>query len=248
MLQISICDDEPVFLDLIEDLIDSVLQDKPFHYSVDSFRSGEELCDELDKGALYDIIFLDISMQGMSGIDVARRLRTHFHNIKTVLIYISFYENRAKEVFCFNTFRFLSKPIDPVLFKEYLLDACEFLKEQRDRFYSFKDIAKGMCALPVDDIIYFANKGNHRINIVTKEETYTFYGKLTELQEELQFHKFLLIHHSFLINFTHIKQITYVRVCMSNQTELVISGPKRKDIRRRYSQLLTEIREGRAKW
>lgn len=244
MIHIAICDDEPVFLEQIKDLVDTVLSSEIFSYAISCFISGEDLCDELNNGTIYQIIFLDISMKGMSGVEVAEKLRSHFKLHKVILIYISSYDKRAKELFCFDTFRFLSKPIDSVLFRKYLLDAIKLLKEQQDNIFKFKDNAFRNCSILLDDIIYFSSEA-HRINVITNAQIFQFYGKLKDVYEELELHGFLLIHHSFLVNFKHIRLISYEKVVMSDQTELIISGPKRKEIRQKYSELFKERKKGR---
>ncbi len=87
--------------------------------------------------------FLDICMNGMNGIEVGTRLRNYFKIKKTIIIYISSYDNRAKEVFCLDTFRFLSKPIDPELFKRDLLSAYKRLNEIKDDFFVLRILKKG---------------------------------------------------------------------------------------------------------
>jgi DNA-binding LytR/AlgR family response regulator len=237
MIEIAICDDEPVFIEQIKTLIESTLSKAHISYLIDSFTSGEELCEKLKGGTIYDLAFLDISMNGMSGIEVGDKLRYYFQIKKTIIIYISSYDNRAKEVFCLDTFRFLSKPIDRKLFKKDLLSAYKRIKEFQDKNFGFKDIDRGQCSIPIEDIIYFEISKGHKINIITKNSRYIFYGKLKSVFEKLEDHGFLLIHHSFLVNYDHIRQISYEKVLMSDQTELTISGPKRKEIRARYSQL-----------
>ncbi|MDW2798077.1 LytTR family DNA-binding domain-containing protein [Clostridium boliviensis] len=237
MIKIAICDDEPIFIEQIKSMIRSTLSETHISYLTDSFTSGESLCEKLKGGTFYDLAFLDISMNGMNGIEAGARLRNYFKIKKTIIIYISSYDNRAKEVFCLDTFRFLSKPIDPELFKKDLLSACKRLSEIRDDFFCFKDIIRGKCNIPIEDIIYYEISKGHKINVITKDINYVFYGKLTEVSAKLETQGFLLIHHSILINYNHIRQISYDKVIMSNEAELAISGPKRKEIRTKYLQL-----------
>lgn len=237
MIKIAICDDEPIFIEQIKSMVKSTLSEARISYLTDSFTSGESLCEKLKGGTFYDLAFLDISMNGMNGIEAGARLRHYFQIKKTIIIYISSYDNRAKEVFCLDTFRFLSKPIDPELFKKDVLSACKRLSEIRDDFFCFKDINRGQCNIPIEDIIYLEISKGHKINVITKDINYIFYGKLTEVSKKLETQGFLLIHHSILINYYHIRQISYEKVMMSNEAELAISGPKRKEIRTNYLQL-----------
>jgi len=60
-------------------------------------------------------------MNGISGIDIAGKIRNHLKDNKTILIYISAHNNRAKELFRFNTHRFLPKPIKKIYLKRLCL-------------------------------------------------------------------------------------------------------------------------------
>ena len=87
-------------------------------YSVECFSSGEGLLKRLGDKYSFDLIYLDIKLEGLSGIDIGKRLREQFHNTRTLLIYISACEEMVRELFECMTFRFLSKPIDPVKFQD----------------------------------------------------------------------------------------------------------------------------------
>ncbi|MFT4104974.1 MAG: LytTR family DNA-binding domain-containing protein [Lacrimispora sp.] len=246
MAKIAICDDEPVFAHQIKELVDNILTERNISYSVNSFLSGEELCSELENGASYDIAFLDIKMGGMSGIDTADKIRHHFQIKQTILIFISSYDQHAKDVFRFNTFRFLSKPICPELFKEGLLGSMELLHGQQKKTYTFKDISTGQVKLPLEEIYYFEIAKGHKINVIAVDETYSFYGRLIDVCEPLEHSGFLLIHHSYLVNYDHIRCISYNEVIMANKKKLLISGPKRKEVRKKYLDLRSEGNE--SKW
>lgn len=238
MLKIAICDDEMIYIDEIKNLVQNILK-SDFTFSIDGFSSGEELFDNISSGNSYDIAFLDISMDKMSGIDVGINLRNNLKNTKMILIYISSYDTRAKEVLYFNAHRFLSKPIERPLFEEALLSACRLWSEQQAKIYSFKDCSLGFINLAINDILYFKVGDNHRVNIVTHKQTYTTYEKLSKIHSTLVNSDFLTIHHSFLINYDHISSIEADFVIMADNESLPISGPKRKYFRDQYFQIRT---------
>ncbi len=234
MIKIAICDDELVFIKQVQVLLNHILSDKNIIFSVNYFLSGEELCKSLDNGFTYDIVFLDILMSGINGIDVGLRLNQS-NNKKSILIYVSSYDTRAKEVFCVNAHRFLSKPIEIQLFEEALISACEILDRSLKKVFSFI-CSDGHVKLPLYNILYFEVVQSHRVDVITHKDNYTFYGKLADVQSELLADDFLRIHQSYLINYDYIKNITYENVTMENDVLLWISGPRRKEIRKIYKE------------
>jgi len=238
MLRIAICDDEDIHIRQINQLVSDTLTKVPVLFSTDSFSSGEALFYNLQNGTTYDIALLDIHMDGISGIDIAGKIRNHLKDDKIILIYISAYDKRAKELFQFNTHRFLSKPIETHLFEEALLSAVELWKDQQFQNFIFKDRKLGCVEIPINDILYIENSHSHCVDVVTTDATYTIYnGRLSDIHEKLSSSDFILIHQSTLINFHHVRSVTYEEVTMSNKKALSISGPKRKEVRKLFYEI-----------
>jgi DNA-binding LytR/AlgR family response regulator len=242
MIKIVICDDEPIQLEKIHNLTKLIWDYEPNPYEVDIFSSGEALLSELEKGTVYDIALLDIQMKKISGVEVGAILRQQFQNTNTILIYISAYDSRAKEVFYFNAIRFLAKPVETKLFKEALLYAIKLINERESRsWFSFKDFITGKeVILPLDSILYFVitEKRSRRINIITSESQYVYYGKMADINARLSQNDFLRIHEAYIINFKHISEISYKEVIMDNNVSFTISGARRKNIRKQYFQII----------
>jgi len=175
-------------------------------------------------------------MNKISGVDIGAILRQQFQNTRTILIYISAYDSRAKEVFYFNAIRFLAKPIEPKLFREALLYACQLIKE-REKFFSFRDCTGKDIKLQLSDILYFEITVSHRINVITAQNKYVYYGKMTDINTKLAQSDFLRIHQAYLINFDHIREILYKEVIMDNNAQFIISGARRKIVRKQYLEI-----------
>lgn len=238
MLRIVICDDENVYIEQIRMLVPNVLTPLPVLFSMDCFSSGDELFQNLQNGTTYDIALLDIHMDGINGIDIASKIRKQFQNDKTILIYISSYDTRAKEVIPFKTHRFLSKPIEEQQFEEALLSAVQLWKEQQSSIFSFRDTKLGYVKIPLSEILYIENSRSHCVDVITTDHIYTIYDvKLSAIYEKLSLSDFILIHHSTLVNFHHIKAIGYEEVAMSNEKTLRISGSKRKNVRKLFYEI-----------
>lgn len=239
MIKIAICDDEPIQLEKIHNLTKLIFDYESSPYVVDTFSSGEYLLQELEKGTVYDIALLDIQMEKdkISGVEVGAILRQQLKNTRTILIYISAYDSRAKEVFYFNAIRFLSKPVELKPFKEALLYAIRLINE-RESWFSFKDFTGKEVILPLDSIINFETELSHKIKVIISESQYVYYGNMADINARLSQKDFLRVHQTFLINFNHIREISYKVVVMDNNVLIPISGARRKNIRKQYFQIM----------
>lgn len=75
----------------------------------ETFASAEELLEEIENGAGFEILFLDIEMRKMDGIELGKKLRERSY--QTLIIYVSGYDQYMRQLFEAEPFRFLSKPL-----------------------------------------------------------------------------------------------------------------------------------------
>lgn len=75
MFRIAICDDNGAVCSAIENIIDDFFKTETMHYEIDGFQSGEELLKELDDHEKYDLIYLDIELARLNGVEVGRYIR-----------------------------------------------------------------------------------------------------------------------------------------------------------------------------
>ena len=89
--------------------------------------------------------------------------------------------------------------------------------------------------IPIRKILYFESH-RRKICVITEEETLEFYGKLSEVEEELKQGKmvFLRVHQSFLVNYRHIEGLAYDYLIMDNGKRISISEDRRKLISEEY--------------
>ena len=95
MLKIAVCDDEEIFADRIKKLLEKQLINKGIEYKVDVYSSGIELAKLGDAISEYRIVFLDIDMEGMNGIQTAEVIRTYSDDI--YIAFVTAYINYAPE-------------------------------------------------------------------------------------------------------------------------------------------------------
>lgn len=227
MYDIGICDDGKNICSSIENMLMQCAEEKKAQFNIQIWYTGEGLRDYLAQGGHLDILFLDIELYKMTGIEVGGYIRKELDNIGLQIIYISGKSTYAQQLFKTQPLDFLVKPITQEQINDTMETALKVIKRKNEKF----EFQKGgdYYYIPVGDIIYFESMGR-KVKIVAMQETYEFYGRLKEVTKRLP-EDFIIIHKSFVINTQQVFHYTYEAVKMTNGTMLVISQIKRKQVR-----------------
>lgn len=227
MFNVAICDDDFTVCSKLEEIILSYAKINCLDIVVEVFSSGEEFCEFTQNS--FDLIYLDIEMGKMSGIEVGYILRKDRKDQKTQIVFISSKNGYDRMLFDVQPMHFIPKPLDEKIVIDDLILALE-LSEKLNQFFVYN---KGTEYIKIDtkNIIYFETQ-NRKIKIVTTSEQDCFYGSMEKVYEKVSSLQFLRIHRCYLINYIHTNVFLYENVIMSNGQELPISQPKRKDIRK----------------
>ena len=200
MLKIAICDDEKVDRDRIRNILIATEIQWNMEFYISQFSSGEEFLVSLMDSS-YDIILLDIKMNGVDGIEVARRLKQL--GSESLIIFISSYDERVKELFWYRIIAFLDKPIGQAELKERLQEALEIIKSDSDKIFTYKQ--KGdLKQILLKDILYLEVDRNY-INLYTKSGKIRYLGTLSETWDALRNNdEFIKPNQSYIFNLKYV--------------------------------------------
>ena len=229
MYNIGICDDGENICASIEDMLIQCAKEMNIQLDTNVWYTGEGLKDYLEKGNPLDILFLDIELFQMTGIEVGNYIRNQLDDMGMQIIYISGKASYAQQLFKTQPLDFLVKPISQSQIKDTLEMALRVMKKKKERF-EFQQ-GKDYYYVPMGDIIYFVSEGR-KVKIVTMKETYEFYGRLKEIAKGLS-EDFIVIHQSYIVNEEYIFRYTYEMVELTDGTILTISPANRKQVRER---------------
>ena len=233
MIQIAICDDDMTTTSQIEEYIRQIEIEQHIQVQYRIFFDGKSFMQSVESEEVYDLIYLDVEMPLMKGLDAAKKLREM--EISSLIIYISNYETYCESMIETEPFRFLRKPINDVdLFRKYFMSAYKKLENRNEYYtYSYKKIHH---KININDIMYFESN-NRKICIHTNgnQENNTFYGQLDKVEKELESKSctFIRIHQSYLVNSTYINTVQHDAVILENKDELSISEKRQKEIQRK---------------
>lgn len=234
-IKIAICDDINEMCVCIENKVEGILKNKSIGYEIDIFNSGEELCRMLDE-IRYDLIFLDIEFPKMDGIEIGKYIREIKKDNITQIVYVSGRKKYAMELFQVRPIDFIVKPLEDKQLERVIDIYIDIMGGMKNFFEYRKSYSHKKVELY--KIMYFI-RDNRKVTVVTSEEKDAFYESLEKVYERVKQYDFLFIHKSYLINYRYIETIRYDSVTMTDGTEFLISKSRRKEIRKRYMEIMS---------
>lgn len=163
-----------------------------------------DACREVIEGQI-DLLFLDIEMPGMTGIDVVRNLGEK----RPLIIFTSGHTDYAAEAFDLNVVDYLTKPIIPVRFMQAVKKAKDLLKtkgmsvgNKEDEFVFIRD-SNVVRRLRAADILYLEAMGDY-VKIYVPDQVYSIHSSLKSVEQKLTQNMFLRVHRSFIVNVNKI--------------------------------------------
>ncbi len=127
MLRFAICDDESIIYVQLEKMIERISQNYSKKIEIEVFFSGEKLYQFMCEGACFDIVFLDIELPQINGIDIGKKIRDEMHDEITKIVYISGKDSYAMDLFDVRPLNFLIKYEEQLLLLVNLLIDVEYI-------------------------------------------------------------------------------------------------------------------------
>lgn len=225
MFRIAICDDVPQVCHHIEKILLAYAKEKQILLDIEVFYDGEELGKFIKENHEFDLIYLDIEMKELSGLDVSREIRETMADLRTEIVFISGTTKYDRLLFDVQPLHFLSKPIDAELVI-HVLNLAMRKAGMAGNVFTFK-MGKETVRINTNDILYFESR-NRQITLVTTIKKYTYYATMRNLISLLP-EFFCRIHNSYIINMHQATAFQKNSVTMANGDKLPVSDSYRKN-------------------
>ncbi len=229
-MKIAVCDDDRTTR---EQLIFLIREQKP-DVEIITFASGEDM---IKSQKSFEIIFLDIKMKKLSGIDVAKCMREEQEKRgrkKSIIIFVTGYREYMEDAFDVNAFHYLIKPIDEKKFHTVFRRA---LKEvsMKTKQEGFSVIVKnnGMQKKVLLQDIYYIESSNKKVVFHTKEGKIDTYGKMEDWESKLE-DSFYRCHRGYLVNLEKITAYNVDTIDLINGDSLILAQKKYSDFIKAY--------------
>ncbi len=237
MFNVAICDDKKQICTRIEDIVLEYSKKNNIKMEVEVFFRASDLFASLKRGDSYQLIFLDIEIPGMNGIELGDNIRNHLDDYSTKIVFVSGSEMYYRELFDVQPLHFLLKPFkDEDIVKDLELALRLSGLDKADFEYC---IAKEWYRMPVSEILHIQSEGR-RMVITSSDDCAKYYGTIDGAWEQVKNHRFLRIHRSFIVNYSYITRISADSVTMSDGVELSIGRAYKEEFRRRSAEFEKE--------
>lgn len=223
MLNIAICDDEKQLRRKLKSAVVTELELKAVDVQISEFADGEELLAAIIRTD-FDIIFLDIEMPKLNGIEAAKKLRANAQ--KGVIIFVTAYPDFVFQGYEVHALNYILKPCENRRIIQVLNDALTELNENKDKFYAV-ETKGGVYKLNLSETYYFSSD-KRKINAIIKGDIIDFYGKLDDLATELP-DFFIRIHQRYLVNLNYVNEVEN-SIAIVNGDKLPVSRNRHHDL------------------
>lgn len=234
MYRVALCEDEAVFSQAQEKICRDILEKLEIEYNITVFSgSAEFLRAFFEQGKRYDLILLDIMMDGMDGVALAKRIRSEDKD--AAIIFITSNPEYVFQGYDVHALHYLMKPLNP----EMLAPLIEADYSSRMKTHELVlDSDDGIIRVAVKDILCAEIVGR-RVEVTLLPTGRAYYGgTLAGLLDELRKEGFVQCHKSFLVNLSNIRELTQRDAIAVNGLKIPVSRAFAGEIQRAFLQKL----------
>jgi DNA-binding LytR/AlgR family response regulator len=227
-MRIAICEDEDKYADQLIGYIYEWAKEKNILVEIFSHITAERFLYEWEDSEDYDMIFLDIQMGKMTGMELAKIIRRTNNDVAIV-----FATNKKEYVLKGYSVAAMQYLLKPVRKEDCFVCLNQVYKSNKvKKYYLLNDLEK-IFKLPHEDIIYI-EMFSHNATMKTTKQEYTFRKTITKILEELNDDLFIRCHKSYIINLRHIEAVFKTDAEMSDGSKIPLSKNIVKEINERF--------------
>ena len=218
MFRIAICDDERQFRKRIHDILIEYMNENDILYEIDEFESGKDFISLGINLAKYDIVFLDVNMD-----ETAQKIRKVSNDV--FIVFVTAFITCAPQGYSVGAIRYILK--NNVNFPELIFECMDAISLNMNYVAQKKK--------------FNFNEGTKIVALERLLKKYSIYGKLDELEKELQGNDFIRIHQSYLVNMKHIEKVSRYEALLNNGIKLEIPKARYKFVEETFVSYKGEL-------
>lgn len=223
MLEIAICDDEPLMIEEISACLCAYMAQKNLTaYHISAFTTSRSL---LKSSRNFDFIFLDIQMEQPNGIETARLLRQR--NYHSLLIFITILKEYVFDAFEVEAYDYLVKPLEKNHFHRTMDRGLQTLERRTAKTIIVRQ-GSDCVVVPLDDIVYCEVQGR-KIYLHKKDSAVVnYYEKLENLERQVD-RRFFKCHRSYLVNLDFVYAYENGQISILQSEKIPVSRLRERD-------------------
>ncbi len=225
-MRIAVCEDERIFRKQLVSYLEKVITS--LDVIIEEYESGERLLEAYEKKKRYDVIFLDIEMKQLDGIQTAKKIRTYGQD--EAIVFLTSHTEFALDGYEVNALRFLEKPVKEEKLRETIQTIQGLYKETKSMLLHSKE---GEYRIAPERMLYVESVGNDLYLYMEDGKEYKVRKNLKDFYAEVDQRMFFQCHRSYLINLTHVSSYHTKEVVLKDGTSIPVSRGKATALRDR---------------
>ncbi|WP_297517807.1 LytTR family DNA-binding domain-containing protein [uncultured Clostridium sp.] len=234
-IKVAICDDEKIICNHILNILKEESKIIGEKIEFDIYNSAEEMLAKIDNyGVENYIIFLDIMLEGMNGVELGKLLKQINENVQIVFITSSM--DFVLDGYDVGAYNYLLKPLDETKLRKVFSDlVLKNIKVKKEIFTVTKKAE--IINFEISDILYF-EINNRILTLYYEGGSIEFYEKIEDIQKQLEDKNFIRPHRSYLVNLEHVFKVTKNEVILKNGKAIKISRLKVAQIKEEFMEFI----------
>lgn len=235
MLNIAIVEDEQIHIDLLSDYLRTWSSQKGQSVSIQEFPSAEAFLFTWEDRKDFDVLFVDIQMAGMNGMEMAKKVRQRDENIAIVFTTgIADYMETGYEV---EALHYLLKPISLEKIGQCMDKVLRRSKKQECALVHSKD---EIVRIPVDKITYIEARGHGTVMEVYgspdigEKTPIEISESISEMEKMLEMYGFARCHRSYLCRIGSIRRIGKTEITLDSGSVIPVSRRLYAEVNRAF--------------
>ena len=234
--RLACCDDERPELEKCKKYFEMMMIQSDIDLAVDYYNSGEILLQKYNREkAPYDILILDMEMDGMSGMDVAQEIRNR-RDRDVLILFLTSYPEYMSQSFQIQAFQYMMKPISYESFRQELFRAFRYISENQTNLLFFNAMNEDLVFHARDVICIQKEKGMAMMKITTIDDTISVKGNLNDMESQLIANHFIQVNRACFVNMAHIRKFSGKDIVLSNKEMVLMSCRKVTEIKDTFTR------------
>ena len=225
-MKIGIVEDEAVWRDKIQTIIEKYCRDKNISSQINSYKSGKDFM----KSADADLLFLDIELaEGEDGFEIAEQLMNLGNKCK--VCFLTSHTELARFGYRVNAFRYIDKK-----HLEEINEAIDFFLKTKiqDRVVFCNDTAGIRIKISLNELLLVETNGRKLRYLMLDGSEHLCEGQISEAAQSLSRFGFFQIHRSYIVNLKYIEKVNSHEVMLCNGLKVVIGRIHSKEFKKEF--------------
>lgn len=219
LVRVAIVEDETELHDYYGKMIEAWGNERNIRVITTFIENAEEYLFKYDGQNIFDIIFLDVCMKDMNGMELAHEIRKFDRNVQ--IVFLTGNAEYVFEGYEIGAVRYLIKPVEESELAK-ALDACmEKLGSGREDYLMIKYQGENL-RLSRNEIVLIKVDG-HYLQMRTTDQAYEWKGSLKEMMDKLDPARFVMANRSIVVNLEYVNKITREECILENGETIPVS-------------------------